>query len=286
MTVAAASPAPRPAVAWTRARIHLAVGVAIIVATILLSRALPWLAQWPEAWVIPLTLWITAFFKWLGNDLDFGLFKFRDLTRAVSWLLGWPLAWAEAILFKGSRDLGLAQIPWIAVVAGVGILGHWIRGLRLALFGAACTLYLAVFNLWSDSMQTLALVIVTVPLAALLGLVLGIAATRNRRIEAALTVCFDVMQATPHLAYLGPVVVLFGFGQVPAMLATVIFAMPPMARCVILGIRTVPADVIESGRMSGCTSRQLLWKVEIPAAHRTLMLGLNQAVMQTLAMVV
>jgi glycine betaine/proline transport system permease protein len=286
VTIAAASPTHRPAFAWTPARIHLAVGIGVILATILLSRALPWLAHWPEAWIIPLKLWITAFFKWLGNDLDFGLFKFRDLTRAVSWLLGWPLAWAEAILFKGSRDLGLAQIPWVAVIAGVGILGHWIRGLRLALFGAACTLYLAVFNLWSDSMQTLALVIVTVPLAALLGLGLGIAATRNRRIEAALTVCFDVMQATPHLAYLGPVVVLFGFGQVPAMLATVIFAMPPMARCVILGIRTVPADVIESGRMSGCTSRQLLWKVEIPAAHRTLMLGLNQAVMQTLAMVV
>jgi glycine betaine/proline transport system permease protein len=97
---------------------------------------------------------------------------------------------------------------------------------------------------------------------------------------------FDVMQATPHLAYLGPIVVLFGFGQVPAMLATVAFALPPMARCTILGIRTVPAEVVESGRMSGCTPRQLLWKVELPAAHQTLMVGLNQVIMQTLAMAV
>jgi glycine betaine/proline transport system permease protein len=94
------------------------------------------------------------------------------------------------------------------------------------------------------------------------------------------------MQATPHMAYLVPVVVLFGFGQVPALLATVIFAMPPMARCTILGIRTVPGDMIEAGRMSGCTERQLLWKVELPAAHLTLMLGLNQVVMQTLALAV
>jgi glycine betaine/proline transport system permease protein len=88
------------------------------------------------------------------------------------------------------------------------------------------------------------------------------------------------------MAYLGPVVVLFGFGQVPAMLATLIFATPPMARCVSLGIRTVAPEIIEAGRMAGCTPRQLLWKVELPAAQQTLLLGLNQVVMQTLAMAV
>jgi len=88
------------------------------------------------------------------------------------------------------------------------------------------------------------------------------------------------------MAYLGPVVILFGFGQVPAMLATLGFAVPPMARCTILGIRTVPSEILEAGRMSGCTPRQLLWRVEIPAAQQALLLGLNQAVMQTLAMVV
>ena len=85
---------------------------------------------------------------------------------------------------------------------------------------------------------------------------------------------------------LGPVVIMFGFGQVPAMLATLGFAVPPMARLTILGIRNVPSDILESGRMSGCTPRQLLWKVEIPSAQQALLLGLNQVVMQTLAMVV
>ena len=135
-------------------------------------------------------------------------------------------------------------------------------------------------------MQTLAIVVVTVPLAAAIGLAFGIWATRSVRAERVLNAIFDVMQATPHMAYLGPVVVLFGFGQVPAMLATIGFALPPMARCTILGIRTVPSDIIEAGRMAGCTPRQLLWKVELPAAEKTLMLGLNQVVMQTLAMAV
>lgn len=260
---------------------------AVIVATgALLVDPLPWTLRLPDEWVVPLREWLTAFFKWLGNEFDLGLFTFRELTRAVAWLLGIPLSWTEALLFKGSIDARFEELPWIAVLGGVAILGHWIQGWRLALFAGSCTLYLALFGLWADAMQTLALVIVAVPLAAALGLALGIAATRSRRMEAALTVMFDVMQATPHLAYLGPVVVLFGFGQVPAMLATVFFAMPPMARCTILGIRTVSAEVVESGRMSGCTRRQLLWKVELPAAHRTLMVGLNQVVMQTLAMVV
>jgi glycine betaine/proline transport system permease protein len=271
---------------WTQEHPLLLSSVVLVVASATASTALPWLAVWPAEWVVPLKVWITAFFKWLGNDLSFGLFTFKDVTRAIAWLLGWPLTWAEAILHKGYLALGMSPLPWVAVVAGVGILGHWINGWRLALFSAACFFYLALFNLWADSMQTLALVMVAVPFAALLGLLLGIAATRSARIESFVTVCFDVMQATPHLAYLGPVVVLFGFGQVPAMLATVIFAMPPMARCVILAIRTVPAEVVESGRMSGCTARQLLWKVELPAAHQTLMVGLNQVVMQTLAMVV
>ena len=115
---------------------------------------------------------------------------------------------------------------------------------------------------------------------------LGVWVTRSKRAARIITPIFDLMQATPHLAYLVPVVVMFGAGQVPALIATVIFAMPPMARCTILAIQTVPSDITESGRMSGCTPRQLLWKVQLPASQRTLLLGLNQVIMQTLAMVV
>ncbi len=248
--------------------------------------ALPWTDRWPEEWVIPLKAWLTSFFAWLGNEASLGLFTVKELTRFISHLLSYPLYWAEVLLFRGVPDLALPPLPWVAIAGGVAILGHWIAGWRLALLCGLSALYIAIFGLWPDGMQTLSIVVVTVPLAALFGLLIGIWAVRSRRVEAFVTASFDVLQATPHMAYLGPVVVLFGFGQVPAMLATLGFAMPPMARCVILGLKTVSSEVVEAGRMAGCTPRQLLWKVQVPAAAQTLLLGLNQVVMQTLAMAV
>lgn len=260
--------------------------LAIVMVGVFAAHFWGWADRWPSEWVIPLRNWVTTFFDWLGNRADLGLFKFRDITRGFSWLLSWPLHWTEVLLYRGIRDLDIPPLPWIAIAAGAGILGHWIKDWKLGLFSAGCVLYLALFGLWVDSMRTLAIVLIAVPIAVGLGLAIGIAATRSQRVERAVSLAFDFMQATPHMAYLAPVVVLFGFGQVPAMLATVIFALPPMGRCTILGIRTVPPEIVESGRMSGCSPRQLLWKVEIPTAQRTLMLGVNQVVMQTLAMAV
>ena len=194
----------------------------------------------------------------------------------------WPTYLLD-VLTPGSK---LKHVPWVAVVVGFVIFGHWVGGVKLAVIAAICMSYLAVTGLWRESMKTFSLVIVAVPFSAILGLWLGILATRSKRAARIITPFFDLMQATPHLAYLVPVVVMFGVGQVPALIATVIFAMPPMARCTILAIQTVPSDVIESGRMSGCTPRQLLWKVQLPASQKTLLLGLNQVIMQTLAMVV
>lgn len=251
----------------------------VIVAGLAAAWMFPALAYWPDGWVIPVRGWVTSIFAWVSVSA-------RPLTRAISWLLSQPLALAEALLIRGIPALKIEPLPWVAVAGGVAILAHWAGGRGLAIFCGLAAFYLAIFGLWRDAMQTLAIVVVTVPLAAMLGLALGIWATRSPRAEVALNAIFDVMQATPHMAYLGPVVILFGFGQVPAMLATLGFALPPMARCTILGIRTVPQDILEAGRMAGCTPRQLLWKVELPAAEKTLLLGLNQVVMQTLAMAV
>lgn len=253
--------------------------IAFLILSVVLARLVPALNDWPAEWLLPAREWITDFFAWFSQQA-------KPVTRAISWLLAQPLAFVEALLYRGIPDWNIPPLPWIAIVASAGILGHWIGGRSLALFTAAGTFYLAIFGLWPDSMKTLSIVAVTVPLAALIGLMLGVWATRNVRIERILNTIFDLLQATPHMAYLGPVVVLFGFGQVPAMLATLGFAIPPMARLTILGIRNVPADIIESGQMSGCTRRQLLWKVELPSAQQALLLGLNQVVMQTLAMVV
>ncbi len=243
------------------------------------SGAFPWLDIWPGEWVLPFRDWLTDAFAWFSEWA-------KPLTRAISAILFVPLHIVEVLLFRGVPDWNLPALPWVFVVMGVVVFAHWQSGLRLALFCGACMMYLVLFDLWSDAMQTVSLVLVTVPLAAAMGLALGIWSTRNKRVERTLNTLFDVMQATPHMAYLGPVVVLFGFGQVPAMLATLIFAMPPMARCTILGIRSVSPEIVEAGTMAGCTAQQRLWKVELPAAQQTLLLGLNQVVMQTLAMAV
>ncbi|WP_050574879.1 ABC transporter permease subunit [Sinorhizobium medicae] len=258
---------------------RLAAALLVIAAIVAAVKHVPVLDKWPSELVIPARIWITDAFAWLAQ-------AGKPVTRSIAWILSQPLALTEALLYRGFKVLGIPPLPWVAVAGGVAILGHWIGGRKLALLGGLATAYLAIFGLWTEAMKTVSIVIVIVPLAVTAGFALGLWAFRNRRFEKLLNTCFDIMQATPHMAYLAPVVVLFGFGQVPALIATFIFALPPMGRCTILGMRTVQPDVIEAGHMSGCTKRQLLWKVQTPAAQQTLLLGVNQVVMQTLAMVV
>jgi glycine betaine/proline transport system permease protein len=269
-----------PAVVKVAAILVAVAGVSLVV-----RELAPWATDYPVALVLPLSDWITAFFEWLPY-VDLGLFTVRDVTKSFVWLLNQPLLLTEGLLFRGFPEFGLPPLPWVVIVVLAGVIGFNAGGPRLALLAVLGTGYLALFGLWALSMETFSLVIVTVPIVALVGLALGILAIRRPRFEAALQVLFDVLQCTPHLAYLVPVVVLFGLGQVPAIIATGIFAMPPMARCVILGIRSVPREVIEAGVMAGATRHQLLWRVQFPAARPIVMVGLNQVIMQTLAMVV
>ncbi len=261
---------------------------AIIISGVLLSLVWDGATRWPEAWTLPMAAWITEFIEWLKSEATIFGIAFKDITRGIGSALEVPVDWAEYLLYRGFKKVGLdlGPLPWVAVAAGVTIFAHWVGGWRLAILCALTMLYLATFNLWKDSMKTMTIVVVAVPMAAIIGIGLGIWVTRSKTASRIISPMFDLMQATPHMAYLAPVAALFAFGPVTALIATVIFAMPPMARCTILGLETVSPAVLEAGQMSGCTRRQLLWKVELPAAKRTLMLGLNQVVMQTLAMVV
>ncbi|HSF93515.1 MAG TPA: ABC transporter permease subunit [Thermohalobaculum sp.] len=259
---------------------------AVAIFGVLLSLVWDGATRWPAPWVIPLEEWVTTFIEWLKRDASIFGVPFKDITRGIGLGLKEPVNWADYLLVRGSKTLGLSQAPWVGVVAGMTILAHWVGGWRLALLALFSLLFVAFFNLWKDAMRTMTIVLVAVPMSAAIGLALGVWVTRSKRAASIITPMFDVMQATPHLAYLPPVAALFSFGPVSALIATVIFAMPPMARCTILGLQSVPSDIIESGRMSGCTSRQLLWKVALPSSKRTLMMGLNQVVMQTFAMVV
>ena len=180
----------------------------------------------------------------------------------------------------------LPGLPWTIVAAGAVILGYKLNGKGLAIFTAITMIYISVFGQWKPSMQTLSFVMVAAPISFLLGLVLGIWSYRSKRIEAILNPILNVMQTMPHYAYLVPIMVLFGIGDHAGAIATIIFATPPMVRLTLLGLRKVSSEVIEAGKMSGCNDFQLLFKVLIPTARRDILIGVNQVIMQCLAMAV
>ena len=184
------------------------------------------------------------------------------------------------------EKLLLAIPPWAVLLAVAALAWHALRrtGIVLAL---VLGLYLiGCFGLWDKLMQTLALMLVSTTLTLLIGLPLGIWMSGSPRLRKVLEPVLDVMQTLPTFVYLIPVLMLFGLGKVPAVLATVIYALPPLVRLTDLGIRQVDKEVVEAARSFGVTPWQLLLDVHLPLARPSIMAGLNQAVMMALAMVV
>ena len=177
-------------------------------------------------------------------------------------------------------------LPWTVIAGGATILGYALKGPRLALFVGFTFAYIAIFGQWKPSMETLSFVLIAAPVSVLLGLIFGIWAFRNRFVEMVLNPILNVMQIVPHFSYLVPVVVFFGIGDHAGAIATVIFATPPMVRLTLLGLKRLSPEVAEAGLMSGCSRRQLLFRVLIPTARRDILIGVNQVIMSCLAMVV
>ena len=177
-------------------------------------------------------------------------------------------------------------LPWTVVAGGAAILGYSLGGRGLALLAGLSTSYIAVFGQWEPSMQTLSFVLVAAPVSVALGLTFGVWGFRNKRVEAVLNPLLNMAQIIPHFSYLIPVMVFFGIGDHAGAIATVIFATPPMVRLTLLGLKKLPPEVAESGMMSGCNDWQLLTKVLVPTARRDILIGVNQVIMQCLAMVV
>lgn len=177
-------------------------------------------------------------------------------------------------------------LPWTVVAAGGIILGYSLQGKGLALLVGFSTIYIATFGQWEPSMQTLSFVLIAAPISIILGLLFGIWAYKSQAVEAALNPLLNVAQTMPHFSYLVPVMVFFGIGDHAGAIATIIFATPPMVRLTLLGLNKVPSEVIEAGLMSGCNNRQLLFRVSIPTARRDILVGVNQVIMQCLAMAV
>ncbi len=252
-----------------------------------------WITKYPRAWEIPFDKWISTAMTWLVEDAAIGPVSFRDLTRLLSALVEAPYDVVRKLLvdgfFQGQGQQAVAIAPslsWVAISYGFIALGYAYGGIRLAVITGFCFLYLAVFGQWASAMVTLASVMISVPLGVVCGAALGVAAYRHPRFETLLRPVLDLMQTVPVFAYLVPILFMFGFGPMAALVATVIYAMPPMVRITTIALKAVPAEVIEAGMMAGCSKRQMLWKILLPSARSMMMVGVNQVIMLSLNMVI
>ncbi len=252
-----------------------------------------WVMTYPDAWVFGLKDYISAAMKWLVNDAGFGLFSFTDLTRAIAWMIEQPYLLVRALLSSGfvsgygaNAEQFMPPLSWLAVLAGVVALGQYARDWTLAAIVGASFTYLAVFGQWDSAMITLASVLIAVPIGVVGGLLLGILAYRHPLFDRLLTPLLDLMQTIPIFAYLVPILFMFGFGPVSALVATIIYAMPPMVRITSMALKNVDPEVRDFGVMCGCTPRQMMWRILVPSARGSLMVGVNQVIMLSLNMVI
>jgi len=230
-------------------------------------------------WVEELVDWINTYFGWLLDGITAILQFMVDLVLGILLLFPPPvlililcgLAWYIENRRKLKEGLKTKDIP--------GTMG-------LALITLAGLLLIWDLRLWDASMETLALVIVSTMITLVIGIPLGILTAKHDRMEGVMRVILDFMQTMPSFVYLIPAVIFFGLGNVPGIIATVVFAMPPAIRLTNLGLRQIPKELKEVADAFGSTARQKLLKVEIPVAMPTIMAGVNQCIMLALSMTV
>lgn len=226
--------------------------------------------------------------------LDFDNYKLpleKTIEQAVNWLVAnyrpqfQALKWPVEKTLNGIDGL-LQMVPPIIVIAAIFLIAWRMSGWKVGVFGGATFLLIGFLGFWQDAMTTLAMVISAVIFCVVVGVPVGVIAARSDRFAAIIRPVLDAMQTTPAFVYLVPVVMLFSIGTVAGVIATIIFSMPPIIRLTNLGIRQVPADVLEAAEAFGSTANQILFKVQFPLAMPTIMAGLNQTIMLSLSMVV
>lgn len=220
---------------------------------------------------IPIGQWGKSFFDFLTSNFE--------------WLFD-SIAGALTFLLQGMINIML-WFPPIVVVAAIAALAWWLqRSWKIALFVVLGLLFIVNQNLWKETVETIVLVVAAAAASMAIGVPVGIWAAHKSSVWSWLNPVLDLMQTMPTFVYLIPVLILFGLGIAPGLIVTVIFAAPAPIRLTYLGITSVPKPMIEAGEAFGATKRQLLWKVELPAALPTIMAGLTQCIMLCLSMVV
>ncbi len=220
--------------------------------------------------VIPLDSWITDFIDWLVEG-------YRWFFQIIKWPVEFTLTGIEH---------GITAVPPLLVIVVLGVVAWRVSGIKLGVFTVVTLVFIGLLGLWEDTMVTLAMVLCSVVFCTIVGIPLGILAGRSDNFEMGLRPLLDAMQTTPAFVYLVPIVMLFSIGNVAGVLATIVFALPPIIRLTSLGIRQVHPELVEAALAFGATNWQVLVKVQIPLALPTIMAGLNQTIMMALSMVV
>jgi len=215
--------------------------------------------------------------EWIEGNIKEWLFEQRPLFKKIS-------APIDTVL--NSLDSLLNFIPFPIILFIFIFFAFKTNGLKFAIFSFISLLFIDLVDLWSESMTTLAMIFTAVLFCMLIGIPLGIIASRSNTFEIILRPILDIMQTIPSFVYLIPVVMLFGVGLTPGVVATIIFALPPIIRLTNLGIRQVGKGFKEAGSSLGLTKFLILIKIEIPLSLKTIMAGVNQTLMLALSMVV
>lgn len=233
---------------------------------------------------------LTALHDWfndLRDSMDVGKVQGGGLFRALGGLtdgLNWLVEKVQYLFSQPSPGRRVPIIGWLGVVG----IGAWLAavfaGWRMAVGTAASLLLVGFLGYWTDSVDTLIIVGVSVLICVVIGLPLGIWMARNRRVEAVVTPVLDVMQTMPSFAYLAPLALFFGIGSASAVVLTLIYALPPLVRISCHGLKSVSPTTVEATTAIGSTPNQLLRHVQLPMARRTIIVGLNQTILAALSM--
>jgi len=223
----------------------------------------------------------------MEKTIDIGQY----VAVAVKWLMNNLRPLFDFI--KSTGNAGIESIEWVLVgvpfyiTIALFTAAAWkYAGSRVAVFTLFGLVLIYLMGFWEETMQTLALIISSTIIALIMAVPLGIWSAKNQTAQRIIRPLLDLMQTMPAFVYLIPAVLFFSIGKLPGAFATIIFAMPPAVRLTALGIQQVPADILEAARSLGATQKQILFKVELPLALKTILTGVNQTILLSLSMVV
>ena len=262
-----------------------AIGLLIGAVVLTVAQYIGWLPNWmhrlPETAIPNFAMVLDIIFNFVKDDL--GLLTFtRTLTEGLEWLLD-----ASGNIFYGkNRWPNIGPMPWTGLAAIAAVTGYYLGGWRLSLLGGGTMIWTALIGQWTIAMQTMSVLSIAAPLAFVIGLSLGIAAWKYEWVDKTIKPVLSVLQTLPFFTYLLPAVIFFKVGPTAGAVATTIYAIPPMILMTTLGLQKVSPEVVEAGKMSGCSKYQMLRHVYLPSARTEILVGVNQVIMLCLAMVV